>query len=62
MSPIDFIRQIRSEFARIEWSSRNNAMITTAMVFAMVGVVSVLLFLLDLFFSNITSFVLALGS
>ncbi len=62
MSPIDFIRQIRSEFSKIEWPSRNNAMITTAMVFVMVAVVSILLFLLDLFFSNITSFVLTLGS
>ncbi|MCF8534519.1 MAG: preprotein translocase subunit SecE [Reyranella sp.] len=43
-NPIEFVREVRAEVARVNWPSRRETMITTTMVFIFV-VIAALFFL-----------------
>ena len=44
-NPVEFVREVRAEVAKVTWSTRRETMITTSMVFIFV-VIAALFFLL----------------
>jgi preprotein translocase subunit SecE len=46
-NPIEFIREVRTETAKVVWPTRRETMITTLMVFLMCAFASVFFFLVD---------------
>ena len=46
-NPIEFVREVRSEVARVTWPTRRETMITTSMVFIFVLIASVFFLLAD---------------
>ncbi len=46
-SPLEFIRQVRQEAAKVTWPTRKETAITTGMVFVMVFVMAVFFFVAD---------------
>jgi preprotein translocase subunit SecE len=61
-SPIEFLRQVRSEVARVTWPTRKETTVTTAMVFAMVFVAALFFFVVDQVLSYAVRLVLGLGA
>lgn len=45
--PIEFIRQVRAEVARVTWPSRKETTVSTIMVFVMATIAAIFLFLSD---------------
>ena len=46
-SPFKFAQEVRSETQKVTWPSRRETMITTIMVFVMVGLSSIFFFFAD---------------
>jgi preprotein translocase subunit SecE len=46
-SPFKFAQEVRSEVQKVTWPSRRETMITTIMVFVMVGLASIFFFFAD---------------
>ena len=46
-SPFKFLQEVRSETQKVTWPSRRETMITTIMVFVMVGLASIFFFFAD---------------
>lgn len=46
-SPFKFLQEVRSETQKVTWPSRRETMITTIMVFVMVGLSSIFFFFAD---------------
>lgn len=61
VSPIQFFRQVRTEVSKVTWPSRKETVITTAMVFVMVGMASVFFVIVDWLLSFGASRILGLG-
>ena len=49
VDPAKFVREVRSEMARVTWPSRKETMVTTGLVFAMVALAAAFFFLVDQF-------------
>ena len=47
LSPTKFMREVRSEVAKITWPTRRETLITTALVFAMVALAATFFFVVD---------------
>jgi len=47
-NPFQFMQQVRSEVSKVVWPTRRETMLTTAMVFVMVTIVSIFFFMVDL--------------
>jgi len=47
-NPFQFMQQVRSEVSKVVWPTRRETMLTTAMVFVMVTIVSIFFFLVDM--------------
>lgn len=47
MNPAKFVREVRSEAAKITWPSRKETMVSTAMVLVMVAIASVFFITVD---------------
>ncbi len=47
VSPIEFIRQVRQEVAKVTWPTRKETVVTTGMVFVMVVLMAILFYLAD---------------
>jgi len=47
ITPAEFFRQVRQETLKVTWPSRKETLTTTAMVFVMVAVLSVIFFVID---------------
>ncbi len=45
--PIEFIKQVRQEAARVTWPTRKETIVSTVMVFVMVTIMSIFLFGVD---------------
>ena len=45
--PVEFIRQVRQEVARVTWPSRKETTVSTIMVFIMAALAAMFLFLSD---------------
>jgi preprotein translocase subunit SecE len=46
-NPVEYLREVRSEVARVTWPTRRETMITTSMVFIFVLIASVFFLLAD---------------
>ncbi len=46
-SPFEFLQQVRSEGAKVTWTSRNETMVSTIMVLIMVAIMSLFFFAVD---------------
>ncbi len=46
-SPIEFIKQVKTEAKKVTWPTRQETTISTIMVFIMVTIVAIFLFLVD---------------
>ena len=60
--PAKFVREVRSEVAKVTWPSRKETMITTAMVFVMVAVASIFFLVADQVIRMAVTFVLGMAS
>ena len=47
VDPGKFVREVRSEMAKVTWPSRRETLITTALVFAMAALAAVFFFVVD---------------
>lgn len=47
-NPLNFMQQVRTEVAKVVWPTRREVLLTTAMVFVLSALASVLFFLVDL--------------
>jgi preprotein translocase subunit SecE len=56
--PIEFLKQVRQEAARVTWPSRKETTVSTIMVFVMVLISAVFLFGIDQIVSHIIQFIL----
>ena len=61
-SPLQFIRQVRQEAAKVSWPSQKELAVSTAMVFVMVFVASLFFLGVDWVLGFFVSFILGLAS
>ena len=47
VDPAKFVREVRSEMARVTWPSRKETMVTTGLVFAMAALTALFFFAVD---------------
>ncbi len=47
VNPARFLREVRSEVARVTWPSRRETLVTTGLVFAMVALAAVFFLVVD---------------
>jgi preprotein translocase subunit SecE len=46
-NPVKFVREVRTEVAKVTWPSRKETMVTTGLVFAMAAVAAIFFFVVD---------------
>ena len=61
-SPIQFLKEVRSETQKVTWPTRREVMITTIMVFVMVGLAGVFFAAADQIIRVLVALVLGIGS
>ncbi|MFC6444739.1 preprotein translocase subunit SecE [Shinella zoogloeoides] len=61
-NPIAFLKQVRSETAKVTWPSRRETMISTVMVFVMVFLAAVFFFAADQLMGWLIGLVLNAGA
>ncbi len=57
-NPLIFLREVRSEAARVTWPTRSETVVTTVMVFIMVFLAAVFFFLADQILSSAVGYIL----
>jgi len=62
ISPFKFLQEVRAEADKVTWPSRRETLITTAMVFVMVAVASVIFLLADQVIRVAITFILGIGT
>jgi len=60
--PLEFIQQVRQEASKVTWTTRNETLVTTVMVFIMVALAAVFFLLVDQVLSLAVKLLLGLGS
>jgi preprotein translocase subunit SecE len=61
LSPFKFLQEVRAEADKVTWPTRRETLITTAMVFVMVAVASVLFLVADQFIRVFITFILGVA-
>jgi preprotein translocase subunit SecE len=61
VGPIEFLKQVRAETAKVVWPSRRETVVTSIMVVVMAVLASVFFLLADQVFSKFIGFILTLG-
>jgi len=61
ISPFKFMQEVRAEADKVTWPTRRETMITTAMVFVMVAVASVLFLVADQIIRLFITFILGVA-
>ena len=61
-SPQEFITQVRQETSKVTWPTRKETLVTSAMVFVMVAVMSIFFFFVDQVLAFGVRLVLGFGS
>ena len=61
-SPLEFMRQVRAETAKVVWPSRKETWITSVMVFIMVLIASIFFWVVDTGLGFAFRYIIALGS
>ncbi len=57
-SPMQFLREVRQEFQKVTWPSRQETLVTTVMVFIMVMLAATFFFFVDLILRSTLTFFL----
>ena len=60
-SPLEFMRQVRAEVAKVPWPTRRETMITTVMVMIMVLFAALFFLATDQVMSRLVSVIIGLG-
>jgi len=60
-SPVEFLRQVRTEVSKVTWPSRKETTLTTTMVFVMVVLASIFFLAVDATLSTLITWVLGFG-
>jgi preprotein translocase subunit SecE len=47
LDPVKFVREVRTEVAKVTWPSRKETLVTTGLVFAMAALAAVFFFVVD---------------
>ncbi len=45
--PLKFLREVRTEMARVTWPTRKETLVTTGLVFAMASIAALFFFVID---------------
>ena len=45
--PVKFVREVRSEMAKVTWPTRKETLVTTGLVFAMATIAAIFFFVVD---------------
>lgn len=61
ISPLDYIRQVRSEMKKITWPSRQETTVSTIAVFVMVLFASLFLYFADQIIAFLVRFIVGFG-
>jgi preprotein translocase subunit SecE len=61
-SPAEFARQVRQEVSKVTWPTRKETMVTTAMVFVFVALMSVFFLVVDQVAGWLVRMVIGLGA
>jgi len=61
-NPVEFVRQVRQETAKVTWPGRREVMVTTVMVFIMVVIMAVFFVGVDQVLQFIVRTLLSVGS
>jgi preprotein translocase subunit SecE len=61
ISPFKFMQEVRAEAQKVTWPTRRETMVTTAMVFVMVAVISIFFLVADQIMRLLVTFVLGIG-
>ena len=62
VSPIQFLKEVRSETQKVTWPTRREVMITTIMVFVMVGLAGIYFSVSDQVIRYVVTLILGIGS
>ena len=60
-SPVEFLRQVRTEVAKVTWPTRKETTLTTVMVFAMVVLAAMFFLAVDATLSTLITWILGFG-
>jgi len=60
-NPLEFLRQVRTEVAKVTWPTRKETTLTTVMVFAMVVLASIFFLAVDATLSTLITWILGFG-
>ena len=61
INPVEFIREVRGEVAKVTWPTRRETMITTSMVFIFVVIAAVFFLLADKIIGFLVRSILGVG-
>ena len=61
ITPVQFYQQVRQEISKVTWPSRKETMVTSAMVFLMVILVSLFFLVVDYILGTGVGYILGLG-
>jgi preprotein translocase subunit SecE len=62
VSPIQFLKEVRSETQKVTWPTRREVMITTIMVFVMVALAGIFFSISDQVVRYVVTLILGIGS
>ena len=60
-NPIEFVREVRAEVAKVTWPTRRETMVTTIMVFLMASACAIFFLIADQIFRLAITFLLGAG-
>ena len=60
-NPVEFVREVRSEVAKVTWPTRRETMITTSMVFIFVVIAAVFFLVADKIIGFLVRSILGVG-
>ncbi len=61
-NPVVLVREVRQEARKVTWTSWKETLMTSIMVFIMVGLAAGFFFIVDLIISSTVKFILGLGA
>lgn len=61
ISPMEYVRQVRSEMKKITWPSRQETTVSTIAVFVMVLMASIFMYCADQVIAYIVRFIMSFG-
>lgn len=61
-TPVEYIRQVKSEIKKVTWPTRQETITSTIAVFIMVTIAAIFLFTADQVLSYVVSLILSIGA